>query len=213
MKKNISLSVRVLLVVGVCTLLLAGCGSKNVRESFFRQDVDLGFIETVAVLPFENNSNDKFAGERLRDITITHVLARQIFDVMDKGIVDNALKEEAIDMRTPLGSTSLKRLAQVLGVQAFLLGTIDQIEEGRKGNYTCPRIALTYRLVEANTGTILWQASGSRSGDSLGGRLFGLEPEDNFQVARGLADELLVTLAAASRDTSGPPATAAPGGK
>ncbi len=191
----------------VLLFVVAGCGSKMAHETFLRPDVDLGYVETIAVLPFENNSSDSYAGERLRDITTTHLLARGLFDVLDKGIVDSAMKEEAIDPRAPLGPDAMKRLGQSLGAQALLLGTIDQLTEERRGNYSFPRLSLTFRLVDATAGTILWQATGSRSGATLGGRLFGTAPRDNFQVGRELVAELLATLPARPADlgTEPPP--------
>lgn len=178
----------------IITMICAGCSGKSTSESFLRQDVDLSFVTRIAVLPLENNTDEKFADDRVRNVTITQVLALGLFDVIDKGLVDSVLNDEAIDKNTPIDPQSLKRLGKRLNAQAFLLGSVDQSGESRKGTMAFPETSITLRLVDANTSTILWQASGHRSGDSTMGRLFGLSPDDAFQVTTKLTRELLSTL-------------------
>ena len=177
--------------------LSAGCISHGSQQSFVRQDVDFGYIKSVAVLPFENNTSDQYVAGRLRDITTTHILAKRFFDVVEKGVVDTAMREESLSPTTPLGETALKRLGQRLGVEAFVIGIVDHSGEGRKGNFIYPEITVTLRLVDATSAKILWQATGSKNGDSTLGRLFGTLPGDQFQVSTELLDELLSTLPSA----------------
>ena len=174
--------------------LSAGCISQSANQSFLRQDVDFGFIKTIGVLPFENNTADQYVAERLRDMTMTDILSKRAFDVVEKGVVDTAMREESLSPGAPLGETSLKRLGQRLDAEAFILGVVDHSGEGRKGNFVYPEISVTLRLVDANSAKILWQASGSKNGDSTLGRLFGTLPGDQFQVSTALLRELLSTL-------------------
>ena len=175
--------------------LLAGCSQKaDHGNSFLRENVDLGYVRKIAVLPMANNSNDEFAPERLRDITITQVLATGLFDVVDKGMVDGLLRQEAIDPAKPLTRQAMKLLAQRLGVQALLLGTVDFASETRRGSVVYPELSATLRLLEVEQGLIIWQASGHGSGDSLGRRLFGQASVDTFQTTVRLVNELLATL-------------------
>ena len=182
-------------LIVLTTALLSGCGSKNSMESFVRQDVDLGFVTRLAVLPFENNSQDSYVAERVRDITITQILASGQFDVVDKGIVDSALREEAVDLKKiPLDEALLQRLGQRLDVQAFLFGTIDHYEIVQREAMTFPELSLTLRLVDINTGMIFWQACATRSGDSFGKRIFGFSSDDTFAVSIKLVRAMLRTI-------------------
>lgn len=190
MRTNILVLCAVMLIV----LFTGGCGGKSVKKTFLRENVDLGFITRVAVLPFENQSSEKFAGEKIRNITVTHVLAREAFDAVDKGLVDSALQEEAIEPGKPLDLNSIKRLGQRLNVQAFVMGSVEEAGTGKSGSYAYSEWSLTLRLVETNAAVVLWQASGHRSGDSLMGRLFGLTPQDSYQVADKLVKSLLRSL-------------------
>lgn len=182
-------------LLGAVVLALAGCGARPQVKAFVRPEVNLAYIRTVAVLPFEQQAG---AAEQIREIAITQVLASGLFDVLDKGRVDSALVEEAIARGNPIDNPTLRRLGQRLGVQAFLLGSVDQAGEGRAGSSTYPEVTLTLRLIDAEAGTLLWQASGRGSGYSLADRLFGLRPQNSFEVTLKLLDRLLGTLGKAS---------------
>lgn len=177
-----------LVLVGLI-LLLAGCGAKSMTRSFMREDASLAYIQKVAVLPFEGTSN----APRVREFTMTQILATGLFDVVDKGRVDSFLNQEAITPGAPLDAPTLRRLGQILGVEAFVLGSVEQTSESR-GSAVFPEITMTLRLIDADTGTLLWQASGRGTGYSLGDRLFGMAPKDSFQVTMDLLRRLLATM-------------------
>lgn len=183
-------------VMALLLCLLTGCAitSDGGTKSFVRENVDFGFVKKIAVLPLENNSKDEFAPEMLRDIVITRIFAMGLFDVTDKGVVDSLLREEAIEPGKPVDGPALKRLGQRLNAQALLLGTVDVAMEGRKGSVAYPEMAVTLRILDVESGLVIWQASGNASGDSLPRRLFGLAARDRYQVAAGLIYDLLRTV-------------------
>lgn len=188
----ISIVAVVFLAVGA-----AGCGLSRSNVSYNREDVDLSLVTRVAVLPFANNSKDRYAAERVRDVAITQILALGIADVVDKGIVDSVMREEAIEPNRPIDLINLKRLGQRLNVQAFLMGTIDEAGEIRRGSLSFPELAMTLRLVDAKASIVLWQASGRRTTESWAGRLLGIAPGDSFHNTLYLTRDLLSTMASA----------------
>ncbi len=181
----------VLLSLLICLIFTLGCGGV---KYYVKEGAEISYVKRVAVLPFQNNTNEKYAAERIRDLVSTEILARGIFEVVDKGSVDTALKEEAVESPTSLDKNTARRLARILGVQAFIAGSVDQYEDARRGSYSYPVISLTLRLMDAQTGTILWQAGGSASGYSAWGRILGLSPKDMTQVSMELVERLLSTL-------------------
>lgn len=180
-------------IVGVfliaLVLLVTGCSGKGGIRSYMRENVSLAHIERIAVLPFEGSAN----APRIREFTMTQVLSTGMFDVVDKGRVDSFLAQEAITPGMPLDAPTLRRLGQIVNVQAFMLGSVEQVTEAR-GSAQFSEITMTLRLIDAETGTLLWQASGLGSGYSLADRLFGMSPKDNFQVTMGLLRRLLSTM-------------------
>ncbi|MDH3392364.1 MAG: CsgG/HfaB family protein [Desulfobulbaceae bacterium] len=180
----------------ICLLLLTfwGCGANASKDYFLREQVDIAYIKRIAVLPFENNTKDNFVAPRARDLATTQILSQRIFDVVDKGQVDSALREEAIKPGTPLDDLTIKRLGQRLNVQAILLGSVDHAGEQHKGASSFAELSLTMRLIDSKTAILLWQTSGSGSGYSVVDRLFGLNPKDAFEVTMTLIDDLLSSI-------------------
>ncbi|MFW8602280.1 hypothetical protein ACOHYD_12470 [Desulfobacterota bacterium M19] len=185
--------INILLFVGL-VVNISGCVGNNM-ESFVRPNTDFSFVKRVAVMPMQNNSKDAFVAERVRDMVITQLLANGMFDVVDKGLVDSALRDQAVNLsKGPMDAGVIKRLGQLLHVQAFMLGTIDNAERVQRGAVSFPQLVITLRLVDVNNGIIFWQASGHNSGDSLTKRLFGLSSDDSFNVSFKLLRRLLATI-------------------
>jgi len=177
----------------MCFSILTGCSGKT-TVSFMREDVTLDFVNRISVLPLENNTEQKYAAELARDVINTEILAMNIFDVVDKGIVDSVLHEEAIDPGSPVSQLMLSRLGQRLNVQSIMIGSVNMAGDKRIGSVIVPEMSLTLRLIEIKSGIVLWQASGHYAGDSVFGRLFGITPDDAYKVTVKLAKELLSTI-------------------
>lgn len=188
------MTTKLFMTILLFSLSLTGCAGKGNIESFNRDNIDIGYVKNIVVLPFENNSQDEYAPERVRNITMTQILASGLFDVVDKGVVDSHLREEAISLDKPLNKQDLHRLGQRLNVQAVLLGTIDIAEESRKGAVVYPVLSLTLRLIEVESGLIIWQASGNESGNSAWRRLFGLSMVGSFEISQTLVQNMLATI-------------------
>lgn len=182
--------------ISLLYLLVNGCSGKFDSEEYLRENVDMGAISRIAVLPFHNFTSDTFVAERNRDIATTQLLALGIADVVDRGLVDTVMAEEVIDPKLPVDQINMKRLGQRLNVQAFLLGTIDLAGEKRTGAIAYPVLGVTLRLVEAQSGIVIWQSSGRWTAESVTGRIFGLTPTDDFHVSLKLMRRILRPLAA-----------------
>lgn len=167
--------------------VMMGCSSNTVSRSYVRDNTDLRLVERVAVLPFEGAAR---AG-RIRELAITQLLASDTFDVVDKGRVDIVLKREGLGAL--IDEFSVRRLGESLDVQAVLLGSVEQNRETR-GSSSFPELTLTLRLIDCETGQLLWQASGRASGYSVADRLFGFAPKDVFEVTLQLLDDLVATM-------------------
>ncbi len=177
-----------------------GCGSKTDGNAFLRENVELGYIQKVAVLPLENHTQDEYVADRLRNVAITQILAMGLFDVVDKGLVDAAFKEEALKKGEPVDLISVKRLGRRLGVQAIMVGSVDHADINRKGAIVYPEYSLTLRLLDAREALVLWQQSDHENGYSVWGRLLGLAARDSFEVAFDLIKKMLKTIPMSSME-------------
>jgi len=188
--KKLSIGSLILLI-----LAMAGCAGKYDSEVYMRNNVDMGAITRIAVLPFQNFTSDQFVAERTRDIATTQLLALGVADVVDRGLIDSVMNEEVIDPKLPIDQINMKRLGQRLNVQAFLLGSIDMAGEKRTGTVAYPVLGVTLRLVDAQAGLVIWQGSGRWTAETVTGRILGIRPTDDFHVSLELLRRMLRSLA------------------
>lgn len=173
--------------------MLVGCSAPP--RHYAAESLGLGYLKRVAVLPFKNHTVTNFAEMRFQDVVTTEILSLGLFDLVEKGETQRFLLEEVVQKSNDtLDQATAVRLGQDLNVQAYLAGSVEAFSDGQNGNYSFPVIAATLRLVDVNTGQIIWQASGSETGYRIIDRLFGFASEDANQVSFRLAQRLLSTL-------------------
>ncbi len=72
--------------------ILTGCASMG-STVFIHRDYNFTFVEKVAVVPFENLSNDQSAGSRVTLLFVTELLSTDAFDVIEQGEVLSAISK------------------------------------------------------------------------------------------------------------------------
>ena len=175
-------------------ILLAGCVNKNL-EFFSDEGMDFAFYNRIAILPLENNSEDEFSDERLAAILSTLVLNQGLFSIVEKGDLKVFFSEEVAGRDvTFLDKETSGQLAKNLKVEAYIVGSVDSYQIVRNGSYSYPVVSATLRMVDAKTGSIVWQAHGSESGYNSWQRIFGLASENIHQVSLRLVKNLLQTM-------------------
>ena len=65
--------------------------------SYVHPSADLTYIKTVAVVPFENLTQERGAGEKVVNVVAAEVLRRGVFDVVEFGEVTKVLREEGFN--------------------------------------------------------------------------------------------------------------------
>jgi len=184
-----------IMILTVCLVLLSGCATTP--KHYAAESLGLGYVKRVVILPFENNTEIKYAGQRFSDVVTTEILSRGLFEVVEKGETRRFLREELVQKeQETLDQATALRLGQELNVQAYLAGAVEDFSAVQNGSYSYPVIAATLRLVDVKTGQIIWQTSGSESGYRTFDRLFGFASKDVNQVSFQLAQKLLSTLSA-----------------
>ena len=184
-----------LLILVTAVFILCGCGDKKPESAvFLREGLDLAYVAKVAILPFENLTADEFVGRRVRDIAFTQALASKKFEVVDKGVVDAALREMALGNEEALDAPVLKILGKRLGVNAFLTGTVNNIEGGARGALSYPEVSITLHLIDSESAQVLWRSTGYRNGYSVMNRLFDLDPIDEFEVTLSLLQDMIASI-------------------
>ncbi|HHL40057.1 MAG TPA: hypothetical protein ENJ37_06095 [Deltaproteobacteria bacterium] len=185
----------------VCGLVLAallagGCAPTSLI--YISPSANFSYIKKVAVLPFNNLSEDRYAGERVRSIVTVDLMSRQVFEVMEQGEVSKVLsiifREEGFEegRAVQVDKETLNLIEQRLGVQAVILGSVDEYSGGRYGGNTVVSISL--RMLDTSSGIILWQVSVTELGGSIWRKLIGLEDIDKSVLTQRAVKRALDTL-------------------
>ncbi len=181
-------------LLGGLALLSVGCRSAEPASVYLHPNADFSTYSRVAVLPFGNLSSDRFAGERLREILTIELSALGLFDLVELGEVNQVLRKQDVPGVTEIGTEKVRELGKAMGVQAFLTGSVMGYQERRQGNITAPMISLSLRMIDVETGILVWSAANDRTGLSAWTRFFGVGEESQVDASRQLVRELIETL-------------------
>lgn len=174
-------------------LLLSACGG-NRPTSFVHPRVDFSFFKKVAVLPFQNLTTDQFAPERVRESVSAELLATGAMDVVEPGQVLLVMRQLNLQPGVPLGVADLKKLGKALGVNGVIMGTVKEYGEVRSGSVSAPVVSLSLRMIEVDSGAIVWSVSNTAGGISTTMRLFGIGSSTMSEVTRTAVRQSLDTL-------------------
>lgn len=174
-------------------LVISGCAGGPAPTRFTNPRFDFAFVERVAVLPFESLSNDRQAGPRATRLMVTELLATGALDVVEPGEVRAVLEDLGSRGLQP-STEQILALGETLGVQALILGTVTESEVVRSGAVGIPVVGLDVRMVETETGTIVWAATYTERGGSLGAKLLGTSGEPISVTTRNAVRGVLRTL-------------------
>lgn len=180
------------LIVFLAALLLTGCSGLNYCQTFI-QDYK---CKSIAVFPLETGVNAESVG--VMDKVIEEALSNRGFEKVVaaaslksqveanpelKAAFDGYIsKLKAVSYSDPELSS---RIGRVLGVESFLLCTVDQWTYVVEHEDKLARVGLSMRLIDARTGKDVWT-----SAHSVSEKYVLLKPELSA-VARKLAGKML----------------------
>jgi len=171
--------------------LVAVAGCRTTQTRYLHKNVDLGAITKVAVMPFENLTPERTAGDKVQKIFYLELLAADVFEIVEPGQVNKIVRSSPVDT---LGPADFQRLGKELGVDAIFTGTVVDFAEGRTGTTSTPDVTVQLRLIETHSGATVWSAGQTRSGASAGTRLFGVGGESLTEAARQVVKSELGSL-------------------
>ncbi|HET7747116.1 MAG TPA: CsgG/HfaB family protein [Vicinamibacteria bacterium] len=180
------------LVLAVALLGAAACRSAG--TSYLHPNVDLAALKTVAVLPFENITQERAAADKVQKVFLTELLALGVFDVVEPGTVVKVLRAERAESADALAPADLKRIGEAVKADALFMGSVIDFADNRSGTTPAPEVTVALRLVEVQSGVTVWSMQKTRSGASLSARLFGVGGESLTDAARQLVREELRSL-------------------
>ena len=181
----------------ICLLLACicfGCARAPKPNFYIRQDFDFSVIKRVAVLPFDNLTNEKFASERIRRLVINELLASGLMDVVVAGDLSATLKTAKVESVTALPPKEIKEIGRALNAQAVLAGSVERYEESKGGSFAAPEISISLVMAEIDSGSIVWSVSASTGGAGFGTRHFGARADTISEASEKVVKKTIRTL-------------------
>lgn len=169
------------------------CGKNLPPTQFINPNFDFAFVETVAVLPLQNFSNDRQAGVRATRLLITELLSTGAVDVVEPGEVQAALDRTARRQGAP-STEEILELGRSLGVQGIIVGSVTQSESLRSGTVSIPVVTLDVHMLETETGSSVWAVTHTEKGSGLSAKILGTGAEPISETTRRCVRAVVATL-------------------
>jgi TolB-like protein len=179
----------VILAISPLILLLYGCGTRH----YINPNVSVENVKRIAVLPFENFTEYKFADERVRSAVIIELLSRG-FEVIEPGEVTRVLRELGIRSPARVSTPDITQIGEALGVESVMKGSVGTYDISQGISVTFPEVSIHLMLIDAPSGDILWYVWNSAGGPSFWTRHFGSEAKTLDETTADVVKKAVDTL-------------------
>lgn len=154
------------LLISLFLVVCPGCYSRPGPNSYLRPGTDQSKIDKVAVFPFHNNTQVSEASSIVTKAFIADLFEKKKLKVEFPGNIRSFLVSKRIIVRTGVDLETIKLMAKRLGVDAVILGEVDEyigVDDRKKA--VIPVVSVRSRMVDGRSGKILWMAQHRRIGN------------------------------------------------
>lgn len=196
-------TIRILCIILAITCY--GCAAKEaVKQDIAKETLKpIGPKKRIGVVSFENKTK---YGERLggaaADILITELAKTNRFIVVEREKIDKLMKEEELGMIGITDPETATRLGKLLGLNAIVVGGVSQFGVKTFGSdylVTQSKTQLAeaivdIRVVDVETGRVLYADSGEGIAKSTAGEMLGLGTRAGYDETETPLQSLLTAL-------------------
>jgi len=188
-------------VTVLIAVILSGCGwgttrlfTKPIAKSPYVAYKAWGPNRNVVVMPFFNVAKDKDAGVKCRELFMTELYISGAFeDVVEEGEMLEVMRKLKIREGEPVSKENVKTLGRNLGAQAVIFCTVEEYSE--RSNKAA-LFAISARMIDVETGEILWLGNASQEGGGSISEALGLSDGPVvIDLARDVIQDLIDDLA------------------
>jgi len=154
------------LTITILSLILLGifaCGPKP--EVYNISNNNAKSFKTLAILPFSNYSGQEDAGKQLSNAFLIELLKKPNLHIIEPGQVDQFMRQERIRSAEQIDIRTANLLRDSLAIDYILIGAVNEYDYITSGDRQVPLVGFNVRILDANSGGIIWAANHSRKGD------------------------------------------------
>lgn len=147
-------------------LFLSSCA---VQSTVVKPNYDFKRIKRVAVIEFRDAAYQPNSGSLVSDMFIKYLL-RTGYDVIERTELDSILKEHQLSVEGILNRAQTKEFGKISGVDAIITGSISMLVpdrvfyDGATPRFVAAQAGVTCRMIDVETGEILWAGSNTYDG-------------------------------------------------
>ncbi len=173
----------------LCVLGLGACAPTTTVKQKETMTIEqpkgaVGLKRRIGVVDFENKTT--YGANRLgtsaSDILITELAKSGKFIVVERDKMNTIMSEQKLGMTGAIDPTTAAKVGKILGLNAIVTGSISQFGEATEGSEylitqsksQVVKCAVDIRVVDAETGQVLYADSGSGLSKKHTGGVFGL---------------------------------------
>ncbi|MEG3639886.1 hypothetical protein [Magnetococcus sp. PR-3] len=131
------------------------------RSFVKEQELDRQMV--VAVLPFENLSNNPNGGLIISQLFATELYHRELFQQMEETELRRLLTQNKVDVDRLSDVSLARKVGLMLGVDAIILGSVSELSY-QHGLREEPAVGFNVQLLRVEDGKVLWRGSQSLMG-------------------------------------------------
>ncbi len=168
-------------------MLVMSCSPGSVKQ-YVRPDIDKAALKTIAVLPFNNYTADKHAGEKIRSKINIELLLRGI-NIVEPGEIVQVLKELRIRSMESLRTEDIINIGNILTADAVITGSVEEFGISKGVAVSYPEVSVHLMMFEASSGDNVWSIGHTGGGASFWTRHFGAEGSTLNNVSERVIQE------------------------
>ncbi len=154
-----------LIAVTLAALAIVSCAPP---PEYVNNEADFGFYQRVGVIPFASLTGDRAASDKVTSSFITELLMKNAVEIAPAGdfykAVRESLKGDKVNLPEEITAEELTALAKATGVQGVFVGAVRDFGMVRVGSDEFPTVGLIVRLLDCNSGKVVWSYETTRRG-------------------------------------------------
>ncbi|MBI5836552.1 MAG: hypothetical protein HZB25_04845 [Candidatus Eisenbacteria bacterium] len=143
---------------------LAGCAGGP--RLYVNPQADMAFYRRVAILPFTNLTQDRYAGERVSRAFVTELVMVDRFQVVEPNEVAAALEKVGgmPGMDGVFDPEKVKSGMDAIKVTGLIRGAVTEYSTIRNGQDEIPSLSFDVEMIDIASGATVWRTSMIKQG-------------------------------------------------
>ena len=146
-------------------------------------------LNCIAVLPFDNKSEDGRAGNIVAEMLASSLVTSEHYNIVEPTEVRHILEAQGYGYLPTPDLPTMQAYGRALGVDAVFVGSVAHFNNGAGNTIDEPQVAIASQLVEIRDGRKLWQGKVEYAREKGS-----LSPTPHAAILRQSVDSLVSTL-------------------